>query len=368
MNANKIILASALLLGIAALSACSKSSNSGSSESFTTVESNVIESVVNKTAVPQCADLVSAGTELNANITTLVATPTDANLLAAQASWKKMRITWERCEGFLIGPVESNEYDPNSDTWPTDYRQMDSLLDNSTDLSVAKVETLFFTMRGYHPIEYLLFGEGGTRKVSELNGIKQQYLASLSADLLNNNVKPLYNDWTAAPTNYAQKILTAGTGNTEFSSRQALFLALAGDEGMAGICNEVGQQNANGKMYNPYITEDSTLAESPYSGNSLIDFKNNIVGVQQVYMGINGGKGIKDLVAAKNKDLDNKIQAAIIAAVSSFDNISGTDNMRFEVAITKRRSQIATTMTLLNQLQDLLEGDLETFIRTYVKD
>jgi hypothetical protein len=175
--------------------------------------------------------------------------------------------------------------------------------------------------------------------------------------------------WTATgSTNYSQAIITAGTGNTVYSSRQALFLALAGDEGMAGICNEVGQQNEDGKMFNPYSTQDSTLAESPYSGNSLIDFKNNIIGVQQVYMGLNGGKGIKDLVAAKNKSLDNKIQAAISAAVNSFDNISGTDNMRFEVAIFQRRTQIATTMGLLNTLQGLLEDDLENFIKQYVKD
>lgn len=368
MYANKIVLVPALILGIAAFSACSKSSDSGSSESFTTVETDVITAFVNKTAVPQYADLVTAATELNTNITTLVATPTDANLLAAQTSWKKIRTTWERCEGFLIGPVESNDYDPNSDTWPTDYHQMDSLLASSNALTVTDVQNLPQTLRGYHPIEYLIFGKGGTRKVNELDADKKQYLSSLSSDLLNNAVKPLYNDWTTGSSSYSQAILTAGPGNTNFSTKQALFLALAGDEGMAGICNEVGQQNEDGKMFNPYSTQDSTLAESPYSGNSLIDFKNNIIGVQQVYMGINGGKGIKDLVAAKNKALDNKIQAAISAAVNSFDNISGSDNMRFEVAIFQRRTQIATTMGLLNTLQALLEDDLESFIKQYVKD
>ena len=62
------------------------------------------------------------------------------------------------------------------------------------------------------------------------------------------------------------------------------------------------------KMYEPYIDKDSTITESPYSDNSLIDFRNNIIGAQNVYLGLNGGKGVKDLVAAKNKDLDNQIQ------------------------------------------------------------
>jgi predicted lipoprotein len=323
---------------------------------------------VNNTAVPQYDSLLTAGTALNGDIAALVSTPTDANLLAAQTSWKKMRQVWERCEGFLIGPVESGDYDPNSDTWPTDYKQMDSLLTSSNPLGVSDVQNLPQTLRGYHPIEYLIFGEGGSRKAGDLDSRKKLYLSSLSSDLLSNNVEPLLASWTGTGNSYAQSILTAGAGNVVYSSKQDFFLDLAADNGMAGICNEVGQQNEDGKMYNPYITKDSSLAESPYSGNSLTDFKNNIIGVRQVYMGLNGGKGIKDLVAAKNKDLDNKIQAAITAAVNSFDNISSSDNMRFEVAIFQRRTQIQATMDQLNLLQALLEKDLVNFIKQYVKD
>ena len=361
------IIASSALFCCTLLSACNKSSDSGSTESFTSVETDVINNFVNNTALPQYNSLASAGTTLNTNITTLNSTPTDANLQAAQTSWKSMRTVWERCEGFLIGPVESGDYDPNSDTWPTDYHQMDSLLASGNALSVTDVQNLPQTLRGYHPIEYLIFGEGGSRKASDLDAKKKQYLTSLSADLLNNNVNPLYASWTSG-ANYSQVILTAGSGNATYSTKQAFFLDVAGDNGMAGICNEVGQQNEDGKMYNPFISKDSSLAESPYSGNSLIDFKNNIIGAQQVYLGLNSGKGIKDLVAAKNKDLDNKIQAAFTAAINSFDNISGSDNMRFEVAIFQRRTQIQATMDQLNNLQDLLETDLVNFIKQYVKD
>lgn len=279
-----------------------------------------------------------------------------------------MRVAWERCEGFLIGPVEGYDYDPNSDTWPTDYHQMDSLLASGNSLGISDVENLPQTLRGYHPIEYLIFGEGGTRTAAQLDARKLQYLVSLSADLLNNDVEPLQNSWISDPVNYSQQILTAGKGSTTYKSRQAFFLDIAGDNGMAGICNEVGEQDEDGKMYNPYITRDSSLTESPYSGTSLNDFRNNIVGLQQVYMGLNGGKGLKDLVAAKNASLDNQIQTAITAAVSSFDNISGSGNERYEEAIVDKRTQIQQTMAQLNTLQGLLENDLTNFIKQYVQD
>jgi len=350
-----------------ALTSCSKSSDSGTAESFTDIEKDVVDNFVNNTAVPQYTSLVAAGSALNSDITNLNSNPTDANLQKAQQDWKAMRQVWERCEGFLIGPVEGNDYDPNSDTWPTDYHQMDSLLTSGNDLTTDDIEALDPTLRGYHPIEYLIFGKGGSRKTSELDDRKKKYLVSLTADLLNNNVLPLLTSWQGG-SGYGNTVLTAGTGNATYSSKKAFFLDIIGDNGMAGICNEVGQQNNDGKIYNPYINKDSSLAESPYSGNSLTDFKNNIIGAQQVYLGLNSGKGIKDLVAAKNKDLDNKIQAAFTAAINSFDNISGADNMRFEVAIYDRRTQIAATLTALNTLQALLEDDLTTFIQTNIKD
>lgn len=367
INMNRIFFLSLLVFSLI-LGSCSKSADSGNSESFTQIENDVIADFVNKTGVPQYDSLAAAGKALNNAITTLSSNTSDANLAIAQANWRYMRQVWERCEGFLIGPIEAYDYDPNSDTWPTDYHQMDSLLSSGNSLTGSDVRNLPQTLRGYHPIEYLIFGEGGARTASQLDSRKLQYLVSLSSDLLNNNVGPLLNSWTSAPVNYSQAILTAGSGSTTYTSRQAFFLDIVGGNGMAGICNEVGEQDEDGKLYNPYINKDSSLTESPYSGTSLNDFKNNIIGLQQVYLGLNGGKGLRDLVAAKNAQLDNTIQTAIASAVSSFDNISGSTGEHYEEAIFDKRTQIQQTMTQLNSLQTLLENDLTNFIKTYVKD
>ena len=75
-------------------------------------------------------------------------------------------------------------------------------------------------------------------------------------------------------------------------------------------------------MKEPFDAYDSTITESPYSSNTLIDFKNNIIGLQNVYMGLNGGKGLHDLVAAKQSALDQQIQTKISAALISFDQIT----------------------------------------------
>jgi putative iron-regulated protein len=337
---------------------CHKADAPTPSSDFTTTEQTVLNSFTNNTALPQYSNLVSAAVALNSSIQTLNATTTDANLVSAQASWKNIRGIWEQCEGFLVGPVEDNDYDPNTDTWPTDYTQMDSLLASSNALQLSDVEMLPQTLRGYHPIEYLIFGIGGTKKASEITARQKQYLVSLSGDILYNNVQELYQSWAAAPTNYAQQITTAGNGSTIYSTRRDVFLAILG--AMSDICNEVGAE----KMYDPYFAKDSFLTESPYSGNTLIDFKSNIIGVRNVYFGLNGNVGIKDLIAAKNKSLDNEVQFQLTSAINSFDNITE----RYEEAIFTQRVQIQQTMQQLATLKSLLDDDVTNFITQNVQD
>ncbi len=339
---------------------CHKASNKSISEDFTTIQQTVITDFTNNVALAQYSNLTSAAVSLNAAISALNDDATDANLQAAQLAWKNIRRIWEQCEGFLIGPVESNDYDPNTDTWPTDYTQMDSLLASSNALQLSDIQNLPQSLRGYHPIEYIIFGENSSRKASELDARKKQYLVSLSADILYNNVQPLYQSWISAPVNYAQQILSAGNGSTEYTTQLDFFLDITGNNGMAGICDEVG----SGKMREPFDAKDPKLCESPYSGNTLSDFRDNIIGVQNVYLGLNGGKGLKDLVAAKNKNLDNQIQSQLTAAINSFSNITEP----YEKAIIDQRVQVQQTMDQLEALKSLLENDLTDFLRDNVKN
>ncbi len=339
--------------------ACKKSDNkSDGGTDFATLETTVINDFANKTALGDYGALRTYGAGLQTSIEALTVTTTPANLAAARDQWKAMRKSWEQCEGFLFGPVEDNDYDPNTDTWPTDYNQMDSLLASSNALTADDIKVLPQSLRGYHPIEYMIFGKGGSKTSADLTERQKTYLSGLTEDVVVNNVNALYNDWTAAPTNYKEQVLTAGSGSTQFTTKQELFLNIAA--GMSGICDEVG----TGKMYEPFVARDSSITESPYSSNTKVDFQNNIIGVQNVFNGLDGGKGLKDLVAAKNSNLSNRISTAITTAVNSFDNITE----RYEVAIHTQRTQIQQTMDALAALQSLLDNELKAYITENVKD
>jgi uncharacterized iron-regulated protein len=130
-------------------------------------------------------------------------------------------------------------------------------------------------------------------------------------------------------------------------------------DAMAAICSEV----ADGKMKEPFEAQNPQLVESPYSGNSVTDFKNNIIGARNVYMGLNGGKGIKDLVVLKNKSLDLTIQNQLAAAINSFDAIT----LSYEDAIFSQRIQIQQTMQAVGALSATLEQQLLPFIQQNIK-
>lgn len=324
---------------------------------FATLEQTVINDFANNVALSSYLKLSVGAASLNSAIETLAQTTTDDNLAASKNAWRQMREIWEQCESFLFGPVEDNDYDPNMDTWPTDYVQMDSLLLSNHSLEEANIKNLTLSLRGFHPIEYIIFGDHGSRKASELSARQMEYLQSLSTDLVN-SCNALYLSWASAPENFAQEVTSAGNGSTRYISKKELFMAMAG--GLIDICEEVGE----GKMKEPFDTKDPAIVESPYSGNSITDFKNNIIGIRNVYLGLNGGKGIGALVAAKNKSLDNALQAKINAAISSFDNIT----VNFEEAINTQRVQVQQTMTALADLRESLENELVPFIQSNISD
>lgn len=336
---------------------CNKPSNTNT---VVVTETQVLTDFVNKVALPQYQSLQDKATALNTAVNNLSTTPSAANLAAARTAWQDVRAAWEQCEGFLIGPVEDDNYDPDMDTWPVDYLQLDSFITNSPSFSISVVENLTQSLRGFHPLEFILWGQNGASTVDSISSKQKQYMVALAQDILN-TCTDLNSSWATTGGNFQSHFLNAGTGSTRYTTRKDAFLELVA--GIADICDEVG----GGKIFEPFILYDSTKAESPFSHNSITDFTNNIKGAQNVYLcSVNGttGASLSMFVAARNISLDNKIRQQLVAAISALENVT----VNFEVAIFTQRTQLQNTIDAINTLQSTLDGELKPFIQTYVKD
>lgn len=321
-----------------------------------TLNASILEDFSEHVAQASYNDLKTKADELYADILALEANTTDNNLEACQDDWRAARESWEQTESFLFGPVATNDIDPRIDTWPVNFGDLEGQLAGEEEFDEAYINALEDALKGFHPIEYLIFGENGGKTAAELTDREIEYLKGLGL-----NLKTLTTDvaasWDpAAPDNYHSKLVTAGNGSSVYGTQRAAFEEIV--SAMAGICEEVG----DGKMGE--VLQDLNGEESPYSKNSLTDFTNNMRGVLNVYQAKNNGASLEDLVKAHNLSLDSDIKAAINTTITALDNLQA-EGKTFEQITDEKPVQVQNAIDAINELKDELEMFLLPFVQQH---
>ena len=266
------------------------------------VMTNTADSVITATY----AALDTRAAALLVAVQALNAAPTQATLDAAQVAWRATRVPWESSEGFLFGPVESLGIDPSIDSWPLNTADLQAFLQANPNATVAQIENATDDVRGFHAIEYLLFGDGVTtnqKAVADLTAPERNYLIAL-VEALKARTLALATAWQtdfngAGP--YANLLKNPGATNTVYPTQAAVVQELI--NGLAGIAAEVGTAKMSEPLGTSAATADTSKVESQYSWNSLTDFHNNIQSVLNVYTGKLGFAPTTDTLAATSNGL-----------------------------------------------------------------
>jgi putative iron-regulated protein len=312
---------------------------------------NVLTNLGNDVILETYKELdLRAKTLVNA-LVTLEKNQTAPNLEAARQAWRDARVPWEQSEGFLFGPVDQQGLDPSIDSWPVNQPDLDAVLKSNFVLNQAYVDGLDGTLKGFHTIEYLLFGADGNKSVNDFTARQFEYLRACSQSL-SAATETLYFAWKPEQKNFIANILTAGTaGNTFYPSQKAALQEII--IGMVTIVDEV----ANGKINDPFSQKNLTLEESRFSANSKRDFADNIRSVQNAYLGTyknNSGLGISFIIKAKNSVLDFKVKQELTDAIVAIEAIEGT----FTTAVTAAPKSIENAQNKVRQLQQTLESEV----------
>ncbi len=304
-------------------------------------------------------ELALASDQLHTDILAFSMAPTKAGLEKCQGDWKATRAIWEQSEASLFGPVSTNSIDPRIDTWPIDFNRLDSILKSNVVFNQIYIEQLEESLRGFHPIEYLLFGRGASKQYTQFNPRQLEFLVALSENL-KTLTSSLKSDWDINGGNFYTVFSSAGNGSSLYTTKKAAFEEIA--NAMVGICDEV----ANGKIGEVFITLDSTKEESPFAKNSLTDFTNNINGVLYAYQSKNtkaDGKGLEDFVRQYNLSLDGAIKHKHASAIAALNNIT----MPFGEAIHLQPIQVQNAIDAINDLKNELETNLLPLIQLHIK-
>lgn len=355
MKYTKLFFQLGVVAFIITMAACKKNKNTGNSDNSQELQKTVVKDVVNSVIVPTYTDMNNAAQELLDNIAIFNATPSEINLTAVRNSWKKMRSIWEQSEGFLFGPVASKNIDPRIDTWPINNSSLDSILNNRDSFPAAYIATLEDGLRGFHPIEYLLWGANGNKQASEITA-KEKLLITALAENLKLLSHECITDWNSG---YNNEVINPGNGST-YPTYLTVYEEIV--NAMAGICSEV----AEGKMGEPLQQNDPSLEESPFAKNSLTDFKNNILSVRNLYKGnySGDGKGVEDFVKNYNLSLHNKINMQIDAALTALNNIT----VPFGEAISAQPVQVQNAITAIDNLGKTLTDEVLPLVGMHIKN
>ena len=276
----------------------------------------------------------------------------DENLLAAQQAWRNARRAWEQTEAYLFGPVDTEGLDPAIDSWPVNRIDLDAVLNSDNVLTEDFVANLQDTLKGFHTIEYLIFGVASTKAASELTARQKEYLVAATLNFAT-ATRTLADGWRPGEDSFLATFVNTGADNPKYPDTTAALEELV--EGMGVIADEVG----NGKIADPFDERNTELVESQFSYNSIMDFADNIRGIENVYVGRylhNDGPGLDDLVRRTNTELDQKMRGAISTAISEIEKIPHP--FRDAIGTDEGRAQIETAQEAVRTLQDLIEGEL----------
>lgn len=318
-------------------------------------EAEIITNVANTVIAADYAELERRAAVLLKEVYDVSFHTTAENLLAAQQAWRNSRRAWEQTEAYLFGPVDTEGLDPAIDSWPVNRVDLDEVLKSDNDLTEDFVGNLEDTLKGFHTIEYLLFGVGSAKSPSELTGRQKEYLVAATQNLAT-ATKTLADGWR--PGSFIDTFVNTGADNPRYPDTTAALEELV--EGMGVIVDEVG----NGKIADPFDERNTELVESQFSYNSIMDFADNIRGIENVYIGRyqdHDGPGLDDLVKRTDTELDQNMRDKINTAISEIEKIPYP--FRDAIGTEEGRAQIEIAQEAVRSLQDVIEGDLLNHVR-----
>ena len=255
-----------------------------------TDQKDVSSAMVDSVVLPSYSRLSNASQDLNQALQNLVNNPTQSTFDKAKISWRSARKTWEVTETWAYGPAETLDFDPNLDDWPVSTNELAATLDSKSNFTAKTLQNLDTTSRGFHGIEYVLFGRNNNL-VEDLSSNELAYLKSAGEDL-ENNADGLLQAWSGSE----------GFGSTVVKAdpRSAIADILAG---MEGCLAEV----ADGKLGGAFDTNDSGELESTFSGNTGTDIVFNIKGVKTAWE----KSKLKEYASSKNNELSSTLSNQI---------------------------------------------------------
>jgi putative iron-regulated protein len=319
------------------------------------------------------AESAAASGELKTAVDAFLSQPTDANLAAAHAAWKKARVPYLQSEGFRFANTVVDDWEPKVNAWPLDEGLIDyvgpaygktsdqnplytlnvignaKLRIGAKTVDAAKIDAALLrnlqeaegvqanVSTGYHAIEFLLWGQNpnglkggaGMRPASDYDikscthancARRADYLRA-AATLLVSDLNEMAADWS------------------KDGKARAELLAKGQDGGLSEILTGLGSltfgEMAGERMKLGLMLHDPEEQQDCFSNNTHNSHYYDEAGIAAIWRG-RGERGLRDYVAgidpAAAKRLDDALDAAT-AAIAKIRDAGESGRMAYSQMI-----------------------------------
>ena len=314
------------------------------------------------------ADSLATAKVLQAAVNELVANPSEETLAAARAAWLDARVPYQQTEVFRFGNAIVDDWEGLVNAWPLDEGLIDYVdasyggpTDEDEFAALNVIANPTFTVagvdidatnitpeliadslneadgietnvaRGYHAIEFLLWGQ-------DLNGTEagagdRPYTDYAAGDDCTNGNCDRRGDYLIAATDLLVsdlEFITAawaaeGEARAELTADEnAGIIAILTGMGSLSYGEQAGERMRLGLMLNDPEEEHDCFSDNTHNSHYY-----DGLGVQNVYLGsytrvdgtVVSGASLSDLVAAANPELDAELTAKLETTVAALGDI-----------------------------------------------
>lgn len=290
---------------------------------------------------------------LGVAVEALCAAPDAARLEAARTAWQAARKPWKEAEVFGFGPYsdEPIRLGPKADFWPA---RPDSVRQRLADPAPLELGLLGSHLKGFAVIELMLWDP----EVEPLQALTDEprrceLLRVILPDLAA-KIRELRRVWSPAGDNYLGELSEAGERDTHYMTLQMAF---------GELVNRIGyliENIRNDKLGKPVgvITgagPDADAIESPFSGRSLDDIRDNLAGVRFLLLGDEvEDHGLDGYLRGRGRFLRVDIEARLAAAEAAIAAIT----VPLSDAVIEQPERVEALIARLGELQRVVQVDV----------
>lgn len=271
---------------------------------------------------------------------------------AARQAWVEAMDVWQRAEMFQVGPagamgavVGGEDLRDQIYSWPlTNPCRVDQELVEQAYADEEAFGSESINVRGLDALEYLLFYEGEENACApnslinsdgswaalseeELGERRARYALTLASNL-SGRATALRQAWDPAGANFLGELSAAGAASETYPTSQEALNAIS--DAIFYLDKEVKDM----KLARPTGMSDCVeevcpeARESPWANRSMEHLRQNLVGLQQIYLGgmpEEDALGFDDLLRGMGADqLADDLAARIAEAIARVDAVEGT--------------------------------------------